>query len=236
VARSSRLREIAGLGVVALALAAAGLIVAGPALLAPEPVPALPQPIARAERDASSEAPAGAAASQRGPVRARPIAVPGQVERTDTDRGDGDHLPHPVRAAQQARSSSANGLRGPLTQDRIARAIDRAVRRGWLTIDPPGSEPRGMALFPPLGTQPLKQGIVVPEGYELPPGYVRHYQVTDAGEQLRAILMFSPDYEWVDDRGEIVPLPPDRIVPPDMAPEGMPVERLELPPPTPSWP
>ena len=51
-----------------------------------------------------------------------------------------------------------------------------------------------------MGTKPIKRGIIVPDDFELPPGYVRHFQSTDNGERLPAILMFSPDYEWVDAR------------------------------------
>ncbi len=91
--------------------------------------------------------------------------------------------------------------------------------------------PSGIDLFPPPGTDPIKIGIVVPEDFPLPEGYVRHYQVTDDGQPMPAILMFHPDYELRDDAGNLVPLPPDRMVPPELAPEGMPIERLVPPPP-----
>lgn len=90
-------------------------------------------------------------------------------------------------------------------------------------------EPQGVALFPPPGTKPIKRGIVVPEGVELPPGYVRHYQTTDDGRQLPAILMFHPDYQPLDEHGDLVPLPEDRVVPPEMAPPGIPVQILDVP-------
>ncbi|MBI1816140.1 MAG: hypothetical protein HYR72_14275 [Deltaproteobacteria bacterium] len=90
-------------------------------------------------------------------------------------------------------------------------------------------EPAGIALFPPPGTKPIKQGLVVPEDFELPPGYVRHYQTTDDGYQLPAILMFHPDYNPVDERGEPIPLPEDRVVPAEMAPPGMPARILDVP-------
>ena len=90
-------------------------------------------------------------------------------------------------------------------------------------------EKEGIAAFPPPGTDPPKSGILVPEDYELPPGYVRHYQVTDDGKRLGAILMFSPDYEFVDQAGRPVPVPANRIVPPEMAPPGLPIRMLELP-------
>ena len=96
-------------------------------------------------------------------------------------------------------SESTEDLRGPLSLRRLAAAVERALDRGWLTIDPPGSPPRGMALFPPMGTQPLQAGLVVPDDYTLPPGYTRHYQVTDDGQQLPPILKYSPDYEFFDE-------------------------------------
>lgn len=95
--------------------------------------------------------------------------------------------------------------------------------------DAEGSEPSGIALFPPPGTDPPKPGIVVPDGFELPPGYVRHHQVTDDGVQLAPILMFHPDFEWVDAAGNPIVLPDDHVVPPDLAPPGMPVQMLEVP-------
>ena len=87
----------------------------------------------------------------------------------------------------------------------------------------------GIRSFPPPGTKPIKRGIIVPEGFELPPGYVRHYQATDDGKQLPAILMFHPDYEFVDAQGRPVSLPENRVVPPDMAPPGLPIEILQVP-------
>ena len=87
----------------------------------------------------------------------------------------------------------------------------------------------GIRVFPPPGTKPIKRGIIVPEDFALPPGYVRHYQATDDGERLPAILMFHPDYEFVDAQGRPVSLPEDRLVPPDMAPPGLRIEMLQVP-------
>ena len=53
-----------------------------------------------------------------------------------------------------------------------------------------------------MGTKPTKIGIVVPDDFELPEGYVRHFQANEDGELLPAILLFHPDYEWVDDADE----------------------------------
>jgi len=41
--------------------------------------------------------------------------------------------------------------------------------------------------------------------------------------------MFHPDYEFVDDRGVPVAIPADHVVPPEMAPPGLPIEMLEVP-------
>ncbi|HVM97695.1 MAG TPA: hypothetical protein VMT89_14970 [Candidatus Acidoferrales bacterium] len=95
--------------------------------------------------------------------------------------------------------------------------------------DEDSDNPTGIAVFPPPGTKPIKRGIVVPDGFELPPGYVRHYQTTDDGRQLPPILMFHPDYKPVDERGEPIALPEDRVVPADMAPTGMDVRMLDVP-------
>ena len=91
--------------------------------------------------------------------------------------------------------------------------------------------PSGIGLFPPPGTDPIKVGIVVPDDFELPEGYLRHYQVTDDGQQLEPILLFHPDFELLDAAGRPVPLPADRVVPPELAPPGLPPRLLEVPPP-----
>jgi hypothetical protein len=94
--------------------------------------------------------------------------------------------------------------------------------------DTASGERSGIALFPPPGTKPIKRGILVPEDFELPPGYLRHYQATDDGQRVPAILMFHPDYEFVDENGVPVTLPPDRVVPPELAPPGLPIQMLEV--------
>lgn len=90
-------------------------------------------------------------------------------------------------------------------------------------------EPSGIALFPPAGTNPIQSGIIVPDDFELPPGYVRHYQTTDGGQQLPPILMFHPDYHPLDATGAPVPIPESRVVPPELALPGLPIELLEVP-------
>lgn len=87
----------------------------------------------------------------------------------------------------------------------------------------------GIYVFPAPGTKRIKAGLVVPEDFPLPPGYVRHYQATDKGQMLEAVLMFHPDYHPVDAQGQPIPIPEDRVVPPEMAPPGLPLRRLEVP-------
>jgi hypothetical protein len=106
----------------------------------------------------------------------------------------------------------------------------------WLLVRVAAAEPAdpasktGIAVFPPRGTDPPKAGIIVPDDYQLPPGYVRHYQTTDDGEQLPPILMFHPDFHPVDDQGQPIPLPADRVVPPEMAPPGLRHDGSDVPP------
>ncbi len=90
------------------------------------------------------------------------------------------------------------------------------------------SQPTGIQLYRP-GTKPIKRGLVVPDDFELPPGYMRHFQYTDSGELVAAVLMFHPDHQPTDANGQPVPMPPDRLVPEELAPPGMPIQRLELP-------
>ncbi len=97
------------------------------------------------------------------------------------------------------------------------------------STDSGGDQPAGIALFPQPGTKPILRGVVVPDNFEVPEGYVRHYQTTDRGHQLPAILMFHPDYQLVDAQGQPIPMPKDRVVPPELVPSGMPAQMLDIP-------
>ncbi|HEU4534618.1 MAG TPA: hypothetical protein VFS00_10895 [Polyangiaceae bacterium] len=87
----------------------------------------------------------------------------------------------------------------------------------------------GIYAFPPPGTKRIKEGLVVPDGFPLPPGYMRHYQTTDKGEMLQAILVFHPDFQPVDASGNPVTVPENRVVPPELAPPGLALETLVVP-------
>jgi hypothetical protein len=89
----------------------------------------------------------------------------------------------------------------------------------------------GIGAFNPPGTSPPLAGLAVPEDFDLPEGFVRHHQVTDEGEPLEPILMFSPDYEFYDAEGRLVAIPDNRIVPPELAPPGLPIREMVPPKP-----
>lgn len=89
----------------------------------------------------------------------------------------------------------------------------------------------GLGAFNPPGTNPPVVGIAVPENFELPPGYVRHHQVTDDGQPIEPILMYSPDFQFVDAANQPLALPKDRVVLPEHAPPGLPIRRIEIPAP-----
>ena len=88
----------------------------------------------------------------------------------------------------------------------------------------------GLGAFNPPGTSPPLAGLAVPEDFELPPGYVRHHQVTDEGVPIEPVLMFAPGFVLRDARGRPRAMPEDRIVPPDLAPPGLPLRSIRIPP------
>lgn len=89
----------------------------------------------------------------------------------------------------------------------------------------------GLGAFSPPGTRPPMIGLAVPEDFVLPDGYVRHHQATDDGQRIEAILMFAPDRQILDATGKPIPIPKNRVVPPEYAPPGLPIRRITLPKP-----
>jgi hypothetical protein len=89
----------------------------------------------------------------------------------------------------------------------------------------------GLAAFNPPGTRPPLIGLAVPEHFELPPGYVRHHQATDDGQRIEPILMFAPDTPTLVVNGRTITVPADRVVPPELAPPGLPIRRIVVPAP-----
>jgi hypothetical protein len=106
-------------------------------------------------------------------------------------------------------------------------AVQEAYDAGEVYLDQlPRGDGGGIDAFPRPGTKPILRGLIVPENFSLPQGYVRHVQVTDDGKELPPILMFHPDYHPPG-----VVIPPNRVVPEALAPPGMPIEWLEPPSP-----
>ncbi|GAB2515029.1 hypothetical protein [Lysobacter humi (ex Lee et al. 2017)] len=170
------------------------------------------------------------------PARAAQDAVAGDAEGrrhvAGAPRGHRGSGPRP--AAMSARGPAAASPEGedptldlsdyvlpgeaPAMRDVIAALHARGIRTG-------------LGAFPPPGTSPPLRGLEVPEGFVLPEGYVRHHQASDEGERIAPILMFSPDREFVVVGGRRVPVPADRVVTPDLAPPGMPLRWVRIPPP-----
>jgi hypothetical protein len=150
----------------------------------------------------------------------------------------------PSFTGQPAVANGASGLLGDVFGVPHARSADRPEQAPGAREKPAAPPPAvvneddageseqeeltGIALFPPPGTDPIKRGLIVPEDFELPPGYVRHYQATDDGQRLPAILMFHPDYDWVDAQGNPVEIPADGVVPAELAPAGLPLQTLDV--------
>lgn len=90
----------------------------------------------------------------------------------------------------------------------------------------------GLAAFNPPGTRPNVVGLAVPEDFVLPEGYVRHHQATDDGQRVEAILMYAPDRVFFDTNHQPIAIPKDRVVPKELAPPGLPIRLIVIPPPT----
>jgi hypothetical protein len=145
-------------------------------------------------------------------------ARPTRISNRPADRPQAN----PGRESVQAPTLNAGAAEEQHGQlESLARDIIEGLRAS--------GETGGLAAFPPPGTNPVKTGLVVPDDFELPEGYVRYYQTTDEGRRLKPVLMFSPDYQFVDADGKPITVPKDGIVPPEMAPPGLPVRMLEVP-------
>jgi hypothetical protein len=171
-------------------------------------------------------------------VGAAATLAPGLALRAETPGAESAHVEAPAEVAPSP-SPAPNAVAAPRARAVRRSAVPRSPAaadevRPKVAAPPPGSheeplaKPSGIGLYPPRGTDPPRRGILVPEGFVLPEGYVRHHQTTDDGKKLPAILIFHPDYEWLDGNGDAIVLPEDGIVPAELAPPGMPIEMLDL--------
>lgn len=154
-------------------------------------------------------------------VEAMPDGV-APVEGSDLHAGDDapqaapDARPRP--APDDLAAYVAPGQPAPKMEDVIETLHDAGIHGGLGAFNPPGTSP------------PLV-GLAVPEDFPLPEGYVRHYQATDDGQRIEPILMFSPDFVFRDRNGRIIDIPENRVVPPHLAPPGLPLRPIDIPPP-----
>lgn len=172
--------------------------------------PARPAPAERAPADPGERAMRAALerAAQAPPPTAPPQAPP---------------------AAPQVRVAAPAAAPGAIPAEEPEPPLEGPRQEVWVDQLPPG-DGTGLDAFPKPGTKPILRGLIVPEGYTLPPGYMRHHQTTDDGEALAPILVFHPDHQLFDAEGRPIPLPPDRVVPSELAPSGMERRWLEPPP------
>lgn len=155
--------------------------------------------------------PAASAPAARAPLAATGPAAP-TVARAPQAAAEGD--------ADPTRDLSHYVMRGE--KPTMGEVIKRLHEQGIHT---------GLGAFNPPGTNPPKVGLAVPQDFVLPQGYVRHHQVTDDGQPIEPILMFAPDFQLYDAANRPIAMPQDRVVPPELAPQGLPLRRIVIPPP-----
>ena len=198
---------------IALGIALGGLALLTMSSPSPEPVPVASVALSMSPIAASNPAPpvsgavAVSEAASAAPAPAR--APPPQISRTRDPNGD----------LTPDLSDYVNIGEKPT----MAEVIERLHLAGVQS---------GLGAFSPPGTRPPLVGLAVPEDFPLPEGYVRHYQATDDGQRIEPILMFAPDRPLVDAAGQPIATPKDRVVPPELAPPGLPIRRIVIPAPT----
>ena len=181
---------------------------------------------------AASEAPsAPAAAGPAAPLQA--VATAASVPAPAPERVTLAGPTAPAPSGQIPRHRDPNGDQTPDIADYI-NAGERPTMNEVIARLHAAGVHTGLGAFNPPGTRPPLVGLAVPEGFALPPGYVRHYQATDDGQRIEPILMFAPDYQPTTVDGRPVALPRDRVVPPELAPPGLPIRRIVVPAPVPS--
>jgi hypothetical protein len=165
-----------------------------------------------APSDDAPKKPVQAAALRRPPEQPAVRTDQPPLQAADSILPEGD--------ADPTRDLSSYVARGE--KPTMAEVINRLHERGIHT---------GLGAFQPPGTRPPLVGLAVPESFALPEGYVRHHQATDDGQTIEAVLMFAPDFQLHDAAGKPVAMPKDRVVPPELAPPGLPIRRITIPAP-----
>ncbi len=166
-------------------------------------LPSLPAPVSGSPASAS-----GAVAAS--PVRTAAATQSAPAPAAEPVEGDAD--PTPDLSSYVSRGEK------PTMAEVIGRLHQAGVKSG-------------LGAFSPPGTRPPLVGLAVPEDFVLPEGYVRHHQATDDGQRIEAILMFAPGRELLDAANRPIEIPKDRVVPPELAPPGLPIRRIVIPAP-----
>lgn len=185
---------------------------------------------APAEREVAQAASGAPAFGSFAALPASDTAASGPPRVAVSARASAPVAPPAASAPRIARVRDPNGDQSPDITDYInegevptmAEVIDRLHQAGVHT---------GLGAFQPPGTRPPLIGLAVPEDFPLPEGYVRHYQATDDGQRIEPILMFAPDHTFYDAAGHPIAIPKDRVVPPELAPPGLPIRRIVVPKP-----
>jgi hypothetical protein len=165
------------------------------------------------------------------PIAASGLAPPVRAAVAVSPAASVASTPAPVATPQISRMRDPNGDQTPDLSDYVnigekptmAEVIERLHLAGVQS---------GLGAFSPPGTRPPLVGLAVPADFPLPEGYVRHHQATDDGQRIEPILMFSPNHAFVDAGGQPIAIPKDRVVPPELAPPGLPIRRIVIPAPT----
>jgi len=177
----------------------------------------------------AASAPESGASAAPARVAAASVSVPAPAQVAPAAAA----ISAPVAAAVQAipRHRDPNGDQTPDLADYVNPGEKPTMTEVITRLHEAGVH-TGLGAFNPPGTKPPLIGLAVPEDFALPPGYVRHYQATDDGQRIEPILMFAPDYQPTTADGRPVPVPRDRVVPPELAPPGLPIRRIAVPAPT----
>lgn len=202
---------------------AGGLVAFGVVLMtsAPSPSPGLAAVTSAAvPTPSAAPAPERHAAASSGAAAALAVAVPPAEPSA----------PASAAAHRVSRSRDPNGDLTPDIADYVNSGENPTMPEVIDRLHQAGAH-GGLGAFQPPGTRPPLVGLAVPEDFVLPPGYVRHYQATDDGRRLEAILMFAPDRVPVDAANRTIAVPKDRVVPPELAPPGLPIRRIVIPAP-----
>jgi hypothetical protein len=205
------------IGFLVVALGLVGGAIAGwwSATGAPPPAPQAAAPAASATSIRIASAAPGASAP------APPRATPARDEPAPASAAAAPRIP---------RLRDPNGDQTPDVADYINDGEKPTMKEVIERLHAAGVH-TGLGAFNPPGTRPPLVGLAVPEDFVLPPGYVRHYQATDDGQRIEPILMFAPDYQPTTADGRPVAPPADRVVPPELAPPGLPIRRIVVPAP-----